>query len=109
VVNPIFWFLTIIWFVGHPAVVRDLFPAPVYYTGLVCWAFGNFTIAYLAILASKLTGKPSLVLAACLSPLYWIMMSMAATKAFWQLIVAPSFWEKTVHGLGSNPPQSSAP
>jgi len=34
-----------------------------------------------------------------LVPLYWVMMSMAATKAFVQLVGAPTFWEKTVHGL----------
>jgi hypothetical protein len=32
-------------------------------------------------------------------PLYWVMMSIAAVKAAWQLVVTPSFWEKTVHGL----------
>jgi hypothetical protein len=45
--------------------------------------------------------SPRLVFAALLSPLYWVMMSLAGWKALWQLIVAPSFWEKTVHGLSS--------
>jgi hypothetical protein len=30
-----------------------------------------------------------------------MMMSIAALKAVWQLVVTPSFWEKTTHGLGS--------
>ena len=98
-VNPLFWFLTLLWFVAHPAFVRALFPAPIYYVALTCWALGNFAIAYLALLASKLTGRPSLVLAACLSPLYWVMMAIGAVKALWQLLTAPSFWEKTMHGL----------
>ncbi len=34
-----------------------------------------------------------------LAPVYWIMMSIAAWKAFWQLLVKPHYWEKTNHGL----------
>jgi hypothetical protein len=40
-----------------------------------------------------------LLWAALLVPLYWVMMAVAAIKAFWQLVATPSFWEKTVHGL----------
>jgi len=29
------------------------------------------------------------------------MMSIAAIKASWQLVVTPTFWEKTVHGLAT--------
>ena len=43
-----------------------------------------------------------LVLAAVLVPIYWMMMSVAAIKAIWQLVVTPSFWEKTAHGLDSH-------
>jgi hypothetical protein len=34
-----------------------------------------------------------------LSPLYWVLMSIAAVKAAWQLITKPFYWEKTTHGL----------
>ena len=30
-------------------------------------------------------------------------MSLAAFKAALQLVFAPTFWEKTVHGLGQEP------
>ena len=40
-----------------------------------------------------------LLVPALLVPLYWVMMSMAAVKALSQLVGAPNFWEKTVHGL----------
>jgi len=101
VLNPFFWTLTIVWFVGKPAVIQALFPAPVFYAGLVCWAFGNFAIAYLCIISARIMGRAELVFAAMLSPVYWVMMSLAATKAFVQLVSAPSFWEKTTHGLSS--------
>ena len=49
-----------------------------------------------------------LVLAAVLVPIYWIMMSVAAVKAMWQLVVTPSFWEKTTHGIGNGADDSNA-
>jgi hypothetical protein len=51
------------------------------------------------MVAARQHGRPELVIAAVLSPLYWVMMSIAALKAFIQLLTAPSFWEKTTHGL----------
>jgi cellulose synthase/poly-beta-1,6-N-acetylglucosamine synthase-like glycosyltransferase len=106
VLNPIFWGLTIVWFIAHPAFVLEIFPAPVYYLGLALWSFGNFLLWYLTILTARQTQHDGLVFAALLVPLYWIMMSIAAVKAVWQLVVTPSFWEKTVHGLT---PKADAP
>jgi hypothetical protein len=97
--NPIFWGLTAIWFLARPEVVHQLFPAWLYYAGLACFVFGNFVFLYGSMVSARATGKPGVVLAAALSPLYWVMMSIAAVKAAVQLISAPSFWEKTTHGL----------
>ena len=99
VLNPIFWFMTIAWFVAHPAFFLEIFPAPVYYVGLVLWSVGNFLLWYLTLLTARHTEDRGLIIAALMVPLYWVMMSIAAVKAAWQLVVTPSFWEKTVHGL----------
>ena len=99
VLNPFFWVMTLLWFVAHPLFVKEIFPAPVYYVGLVLWAFGNFLLWYLTVLTARHTRPEGLVLAAMLVPIYWVMMSIAAVKAMWQLVVTPSFWEKTAHGL----------
>ncbi len=98
--NPVFWALTIMWFVFHPVFVQQIFPAPVYYASLLSWVFGNFLFYYLTILSARSTNKGFLLSAALLVPLYWVMMSVAAIKAAWQLVVTPSLWEKTAHGLG---------
>jgi hypothetical protein len=50
--------------------------------------------------------RNGLIIAAMLVPFYWIMMSLAAMKAAFQLVVTPSFWEKTVHGLA---PKAESP
>ena len=97
--NPFFWLLTLLWFVAQPQFVKDIFPAPIYYVSLVLWAFGNFLLWYLTVLTARHTRSEGLVLAAILVPIYWVMMSIAAAKAMWQLVVTPSFWEKTAHGL----------
>jgi hypothetical protein len=99
ILNPVFWLMTALWFIGHPAFIQRIFPAPVYYLGLACWAFGNFMLAYLTLISCRLTRRGELLWAALLVPVYWVMMSMAAVKALWQLVGRPNFWEKTVHGL----------
>jgi len=99
IINPIFWLMTILWFVAHPAFVQQIFPAPIYYLGLVSWAFGNFLLVYVTVMSVRVAKKGELLIPALLVPLYWVMMSMAAVKALSQLVGAPNFWEKTVHGL----------
>ena len=39
---------------------------------------------------------------AVLSPLYWLLHSVAAWRAAWQTIVDPHRWEKTPHGLSDD-------
>lgn len=99
VLNPVFWGLTIAWFALRPTALIQLFPAPVYYTGLGTWLFGNFFFAYTFLLQAYEHPKPRLFAAALLAPLYWVAMSMAAIKALTQLIFSPQYWEKTTHGL----------
>jgi glycosyltransferase XagB len=101
-VNPIFWVMTLLWFTAHPSFLKEIFPAPVYYVGLLLWSFGNFLLWYLTVVTARHTRPEGLVLAAMLIPIYWVMMSIGAVKAMWQLAVTPSFWEKTAHGLDSD-------
>jgi len=103
-VNPIFWLLTILWFVGRPPFIQEIFPAPIYYLGLLSWAFGNFLLVYVTIMSCRIGHRGRLLVPAMLVPLYWVMMSMAAVKAALQLLWAPNFWEKTVHGLHHGQP-----
>jgi glycosyltransferase XagB len=37
-----------------------------------------------------------------LTPLYWLMLSLAAWRALYQLVCDPQGWEKTEHGLAKN-------
>jgi cellulose synthase/poly-beta-1,6-N-acetylglucosamine synthase-like glycosyltransferase len=97
--NPVFWLMTLLWFVTRSSVILSLFPAPVYYAGLVCWLAGNFVFVYATMLSAFENDEPKMVMAAALTPIYWAMMAVAATKAVYQIIFTPSYWEKTFHGL----------
>jgi len=109
VLNPVFWVLTLLWFVGHPMLIQEIFPAPVYYVGLFCWVFGTFLLGYLTLLSCRITRRGEFLWAALVVPVYWVMMSMAAAKAIWQLVGSPTLWEKTTHGLDKHSlPERSA-
>jgi hypothetical protein len=97
--NPIFWLLVPLWFIGHSQFIKELFPAPVYYMAMLCWVLGNFLLVYLTVISCRLVHRGELLVSAFLVPIYWVMMSMAAAKAAWQLVTQPVHWEKTFHGL----------
>jgi cellulose synthase/poly-beta-1,6-N-acetylglucosamine synthase-like glycosyltransferase len=107
--NPLFWLMTLLWFAGHPHFIKDVFPAPLFYPAVLCWVLGNFLVAYLTVLTCRLIGRSDLLFAALLVPIYWVMMAVAAIKAFWQLLASPAFWEKTAHGLDQPQHQTGAP
>lgn len=108
--NPFFWIMIILWIFVQPEWIQNAFPGPIYYIALVEFLFGNFVFTY-----ANLTGmysvirdcavkkrQPfsySLVKYGLLSPVYWVLMSVAAYKGLWQLVRKPFYWEKTIHGL----------
>ncbi len=107
-VNPVFWALTAAWFLLHPPVILALFPAWLYYLSLFVMILGNVSLFYSWLVSARLAGCRNLVYASMLVPFYWALMSLAATKAAIQLVTAPSFWEKTVHGLDRPPSVATA-
>ncbi len=101
-VNMVFWMILLLWVTGEPAQIARLFSGPFYHLALISLVLGNTVTVYLNIVAVREDGRASLLWSALLSPLYWVMMSIAAIKGMWQLITSPSYWEKTVHGLSSS-------
>ena len=103
ILNPVFWFLTALWFLVQPPSLASLLPSPIYYPALLSMLVGNFIAIYIGVIAVRVRGRSDLLGAVLLSPIYWAMMSIAAIRAFAQLLIAPSFWEKSVHGLAPSP------
>lgn len=96
--NPIYWLMTVLWFLTHSATIAYVFPTPIYALGTFCLLVSNFVFVYIAVIGCLNRGYYDLVKYAALTPLYWLMMSWGAYKAAAQLITRPHYWEKTDHG-----------
>ncbi|OMC38860.1 N-acetylglucosaminyltransferase [Mycobacterium sp. GA-1841] len=107
VLNLLFWFITVLWFLGQPAVVASVFPVLIYFPALIAMIIGNVTVMYMNMVALREDDRSDLLLAALSVPLFWLMMSVAAAKGVYQMIRQPSYWEKTFHGLAARPEDAS--
>ncbi|MCX6021685.1 MAG: glycosyltransferase, partial [Chloroflexi bacterium] len=102
-VNPVFWALTVIWFLIHWEIIDELFPGPIFYIGSIMLFVGNFTFTYASMMGCLYRGYYPLIKYNMIIVLYWYLMSFAAWKGFLQLFRNPFYWEKTVHGLYRGP------
>ncbi len=112
VINPFFWLMLIWWYLTKDVWISSLFPGIFYYMAAFQLFFGNFMFTYTntvgmywVIRDCALKGKQpfsyGLIKYALLTPIYWVLMSVAAYKALFQLIKNPFYWEKTNHGLST--------
>lgn len=99
VLNPVLWGVTTLWFLTYWVPIQRFFPPPVYWASMFDLMVGNFFFTYSGIVGLVRRGAWPLVRASLFAPVYWAMMSVAAWKALVQMVLRPSFWEKTDHGL----------
>ena len=96
--NPVLWLTTAIGLIFGQNIVSPYFPEPIIWFALFNLVVGNAMYVYMTMVAAAKRGWFSLMPWALLAPIYWVMHSVAAYKALYQLIVKPHFWEKTQHG-----------
>jgi glycosyltransferase XagB len=108
VLNLIFWLITLVWFLGQPALVGAVFPPYIYFPALVALILGNGATLYMNMISLREDDRSDLLVAGLTVPLFWVMMSVAAAKGCYQLIRNPSYWEKTFHGLSQRPDLKAA-
>lgn len=102
-INPLMLTLLAIYIIFQPvALYHTLFPTFVLYMGMACFIFGNFFYMYSHMIGCMKRGHYSLAKWTLLIPLYWLMTSVAAFIALYQLVFKPHHWEKTKHGLHLN-------
>lgn len=102
IINPIMWLLTISYFTLYQFVgptIEEFYPSIVFYMAVTSLIFGNFMFIYYYMIGAAKREHWTLVKWVYLVPFYWLMVSIAAVIALYQLIVKPHYWEKTVHGL----------
>ena len=101
-INPFLWALTISYFAFRAAigpVVESLYPGIFFYIAVFSAVTGNFLYVYYYMIGVAKRGQWNLIKYVFLIPVYWLLVSVAAFKAAWQLIFRPHYWEKTPHGF----------
>lgn len=97
--NPLYWFLALLWFVTRLEMLTSLFPLPVFAVGAFCLFAGNFVFVYVNAVACYWRGYFDIVKYCLLVPVHWVMMSYSGWRAFIQFFSNPFYWEKTQHGM----------
>jgi glycosyltransferase XagB len=100
--NPILWIATFSYFAFYGLVgesIERLYPPAIFYMASISLIFGNFIFIYCYMIGCAKRGHWSVIKYVFLMPFYWLLMSIAASIALWQLVIKPHFWEKTNHGL----------
>lgn len=107
--NPIFWVMLLLWYLAEVEFIPLFFPGFIYYLAAFQLFVGNFLFIYSLTVGVYWVTKElrqkgnrlfsySMVKYSLLSPIYWVLMSIAAVKAAIQLVTKPFYWEKTTHG-----------
>ncbi len=104
-INPILWVSSLIYLIFRPDWIAAINPGILQAIGFASLVFGNCVFLGAGIAGALDRGYKKLIPAALAMPLYWLMMSVAAYKAGWQLFTKPFYWEKTSHGLTSTAPR----
>ncbi|HEY8591020.1 MAG TPA: glycosyltransferase family 2 protein, partial [Naasia sp.] len=94
-----FYAMTIFTLIAGPELMSPLFPQLTLWTCLINVLLGNGVTVYLSMMGPFKRGTFRLVAWSLLNPVYWLLHSVAAYKALWQLLTKPHYWEKTEHGL----------
>ena len=93
------WILYIVWLATHTHFFDAFFPPLTLYIGLFNLLLGNGIAIYLNMIAVFKRKYYDLTPWALLNPLYWLLHSISAYRALYQLFTRPFFWEKTIHGI----------
>ena len=129
VLNPVVWAVTILYiaarlagYSGAAAFMDTLFPAPVYYVGMLVAVIGNLVLFFQKLITplrrqqetqscAKTAGRHSLAeylgnqeygltVRLLLTPLWWAFTSISAYRALRKVLIPSqrSHWDKTPHG-----------
>jgi cellulose synthase/poly-beta-1,6-N-acetylglucosamine synthase-like glycosyltransferase len=101
---PIVWSFWLYTFLGGTLGGFHL-PAWVRLATTINLLVGNGSMILLTALAARRRKAYRLVGFALLLPAYWVLHSVAAWRALYQLVRQPDHWEKTPHGIVHGPPE----
>jgi len=97
--NPIFWAIYLLWLILLTTGFDPVFPQLLLFLSLFNLLAGNGAFIYLSMLAPIRRGWLDLIPYSLTAFGYWVLISIAAYRALWQLLRNPFYWEKTQHGV----------
>ena len=90
--------MLLLWLIFRPDFIQSIFPAPVLYISVASFIIGSFIFTYMNLLGIYRRNRYHLVKYILLSPIYWVLLSIATLRAVIQIVNSPYSWEKTKHG-----------
>ncbi len=99
---PLVWLFFLYTFLGG-VVPQFALPAWTQTMTFLTLVVGNGAMVLLTALAARRRRNNRLAAYALLNPAYWVLHSIAAWRALFQLVTKPSHWEKTPHGIVHGP------
>ena len=101
---PPLYLLFVVSLLTPPGALAPYFPGWVLWGSVLNLLLGNALMIYVSMMGAFKRRRYRLVAWGLLNPFYWLLHSIAAYKALWQLITKPHYWEKTLHGLSHAAP-----
>lgn len=89
---------TVVTYIGYD-IVGLVLPTWLLVGGVVSMLFGNAMMIVVSGVATLRRHGWRIAIFALLNPFYWVLHSVAAWRAAWQMLTSPHKWEKTPHGL----------
>jgi glycosyltransferase XagB len=91
------------WLIAIGAGLDPLFPQLLLFLSLFNLLAGNGAFVFLSMIAPIRRGWLYLIPFSLTVFAYWVLISIAAYRALWQLLARPFHWEKTEHGISRQP------
>lgn len=104
-INPLLWVATVSYFLFYAYVgpaIESVYPTVVFYMAATSLVLGNFIAMYNYMIGCARRGHWGVIKYVFLIPFYWLLISVGAAIASYQLIFKPHYWEKTIHGFHLN-------
>ncbi len=98
-VTPILYSVYFWWLLTKTSIFDPLFIQPILYLSVLNLLMGNAFFIYIQMIGLFKRKYYDLIPWALTTPVYWMILSLAAMKGLYQLFTNPFFWEKTQHGL----------
>jgi len=95
----VLWAIFIISLVVPKIYIHDMFRTWLVQIGWANLILGNVMLMMANLIAACKRRMYVLIWVVPLTPIYWIFVSIAAYVGLYELIVRPTYWYKTTHGL----------